>query len=163
MATHELPLLLLDVDGVVCPIGGTATDQVPIADERRTLSHHRLLPAWLVELAEVFALVWATTWEHDANAVLSPRLDLPDLPVIEFTGAAVGPGETVKLPAVRRFVGERVFAWADDRLGVDALAWAAHRRVPTLLRDIDPATGVMQADIDALLEFGARHCRRPEG
>jgi hypothetical protein len=33
--THELPLLLLDVDGVVCPLGEAAIDQVAIADLSR--------------------------------------------------------------------------------------------------------------------------------
>ena len=153
MTTHELPLLLLDVDGVVCPLGKTAVDQVAIAGAYANLSHHRLLPAWLAELAEAFELVWATTWEDDANTILSPLLGLPDLPVIGFKGTAVGPGETVKLPAVRRFVGNRAFAWVDDRLGVDAIAWAAHRPVATFLRDIDPAAGLTRHDIDALLEF----------
>jgi hypothetical protein len=149
------PLLLLDVDGVVCPFGETATDQVPIATKFRSLSHHRLLPAWLAELAEVFQLVWATTWEHDANAILAPALGPPDLPVISFTGTVVGPGETVKLPSIRRYVGERDFAWVDDRIGVDATAWAAHRTAAAFLRDIDPATGLTRRDIDALLDFAA--------
>jgi hypothetical protein len=136
VTSDALPLLLLDVDGVVCPLGKTATEQVAIASTYVSLSHHRLLPVWLAELAEVFELVWATTWEHDANAILAPLLGLPDLPVIGFKGTVVGPGETVKLPSVRRFVGDRAFAWVDDRLGVDAMAWAAHRPVATLLRNI---------------------------
>ena len=144
-------MLLLDVDGVVCPLGGAAPDQVPSA--YLSLSHHRLLPRWLAELAEVFQLVWATTWEHDANEILAPLLGLPDLPVIGFAGTVVGPGETIKLPAIRRFVGDRTFAWVDDRLGVDATAWAAHRLQPTFLRDIDPAVGLARCDIDALIAF----------
>ncbi|MDA0142562.1 HAD domain-containing protein [Solirubrobacter deserti] len=147
------PLLLLDVDGVVCPLGDAAPDQVPIASTHVSLSHHRLLPGWLAELAKVFELVWATTWEHDANELLAPLLGLPDLPVIQFAGTVVGPGETVKLPAIRRFVDDRAFAWVDDRLGVDATAWGAHRLAPTLLRDIDPASGLTRCDIDGLLAF----------
>jgi hypothetical protein len=147
------PLLLLDVDGVGCPLGNAAPDQVPIASTYVSLSHHRLLPGWLAELAELFELVWATTWEHDANELLAPLLGLPDLPVIRFVGTVVGPGETVKLPAIRRFVGDRAFAWVDDRLGVDATAWATHRLAPTLLRDIDPGLGLARCDIDALLAF----------
>jgi hypothetical protein len=154
--TNEQPLLLLDVDGVVCPLGEAANDQIAIAGTYVSLSHHRLLPVWLAELANAFELVWATTWEDDANAILSPLLGLPDLPVIGFRGTIVGPGETVKLPPVRRFVGDRAFAWVDDRLGVDAIAWAAHRPVATFLRDIDPATGLTRRDIDALLEFARR-------
>jgi hypothetical protein len=161
MTTDELPLLLLDVDGVVCPLGETTTDQVPLASTYRRRSHHRLLPAWLAELAEVFELVWATTWEHDANAILAPALGLPDLPVIGFVGTVVGPGETVKFPPIRRFVGDRAFAWVDDRLGVDATAWAAQRPAATFLRDIDPAVGLTRHDIDALLGFAARLKSRP--
>jgi len=153
------PLLLLDVDGVVCPLGDAAPDQVPIASTYVSLSHHRLLPNWLAELTHVFELVWATTWEHDANELLAPLLGLPDLPVISFAGTVVGPGETVKLPAIRRFVGDRSFAWVDDRLGIDATAWAAHRRPATLLRDIDPALGLAREDIDVLLAFATNSQR----
>ena len=163
MTTDQPPLLLLDVDGVVCPLGETAVDQVPIAGTHRSLSHHRSLPAWLAELAQVFELIWATTWEHDANAILAPALGLPDLPVIAFAGTVVGLGETVMLPPIRRFVGDRAFAWVDDRLGIDAIAWAAHRPSPTFLRDIDPAMGLTRHDIDALLEFATRLKNRRAG
>jgi hypothetical protein len=32
-------------------------------------------------------LVWATTWMAEANEVISPRLGLPDLPVVDFPDA----------------------------------------------------------------------------
>jgi len=41
--------------------------------------------AWLRELSGVYDLIWATTWEHDANKHIAPRLGLPPLPVVEFS------------------------------------------------------------------------------
>jgi hypothetical protein len=51
--------------------GNPVPDQLDPEDGRR-------LPALGCQLA------WATTWMAEANEVISPRLGLPDLPVVEW-------------------------------------------------------------------------------
>ena len=59
----------------------------------------------LRQLSTLFELVWATTWGHKANLIIGPTLGLDQLPVIEFNDGRAG--ETWKLPAARRYVGDR--------------------------------------------------------
>lgn len=133
------PLLLLDVDGVLYPFqaGGAS---VPAAAEH------------LTELRSAFHVVWATLREGSANVTVGPGLGLPRLPVIYFDhGFATG--ETWKLPAVVRDVGDRPLAWIDDDLHADAHQWAEQRSVPTLLVDTDPHVGMTRGHVDRLLSF----------
>jgi hypothetical protein len=148
-----LPWLLLDVDGVLVPMG--AGDGEEMVESTGGIVYARALPARLVALAETFALVWATSWGHEANDVLSPLLGLPSLPIVEFGDVTFRRGTTWKLTAVRRFVRDRPFALADDELGRDAHRWARRRSVPTLLLDVRPDWGLTQENVDALLQFGA--------
>ena len=78
----SLPLLLLDVDGVLNPYAAP----------------------WLAELAARFRIVWATAWQAEANRLLAPLLALPELPVIRFPVVADQPID--KLPAVIGFAGD---------------------------------------------------------
>jgi hypothetical protein len=162
MMSFAKPLLLLDVDGVLCPIGPGPGDPMRtlVVDEFPvTFSVH--LPARLATLGKRFALVWATSWEDDANRSLAPVLGIPELPLITFAGRSARRGQTWKLPAVRRFVREHPVAWVDDELGLDAHRWA-HRRVePTLLLDINPAWGLADAHVQVLVEFADRLAAGP--
>ena len=74
--TASLPLLLLDVDGVLnpfaapaCPPGYTEHEFFPGEDPVRLCAAHG---PWLRELATRFHIVWATAWGADANRLLSP-------------------------------------------------------------------------------------------
>ena len=68
------PYLLIDVDGVLNPFGAV--------DRPRGFAWHELggygvwlsrrHGEWLNGLAEWFDLVWATTWEHDADLLIAP-------------------------------------------------------------------------------------------
>jgi hypothetical protein len=66
--TITKPLLLLDVDGVLCPIGSGPGETMRrlVVDEFPFVFSERL-PARLATLSERFILVWATSWEHAAN------------------------------------------------------------------------------------------------
>ena len=69
------PFLLLDVDGVLNPIGLQPSDLVPAGFDVHRLDGLRVLLApehgvWLRELSTAFKLVWATSWEHDANRLI---------------------------------------------------------------------------------------------
>lgn len=149
------PYLLIDVDGVLNPLGST-----PRADE---FARHRLMGfevwlsrthgEWINELSTWFELVWATTWEHRARELIAPRIGLPDdMDVIEFRHG--DPTGTWKLDDVDRYVGDRPMAWIDDDLWEDAFEWAERRPAETLLLRIDPRAGLSAEDVKRLEVFG---------
>jgi hypothetical protein len=157
------PLLLLDIDGTLCPEGPGPDRAVTWLAGGAGQKYFRSdLPDVLGALRERYQLVWATAWEHHANLILAPALGLPWLPVIAFTNPApgqVGPewrGRTWKLPSVERFAGERSLAWVDDDVHADAFAWAALRRFPTKLIRTDGRIGLTDDHIRSLLAFAAR-------
>ena len=87
------PLAFLDVDGPLIPfkarpvgrrrpLGGAVTQPLdgtgnPLLDRLDPHDGRRLL-------ALGCQLIWATTWMAEANEVVSPRLGLPGLPVVEW-------------------------------------------------------------------------------
>jgi hypothetical protein len=146
------PRLLLDLDGVLNPTGSS----VPPGYRRETTTDFSVLVKsahgdWLRELAGVFEVMWATTWNGRAQDVFGPLLDLPTFGVLEL-GELPRSG-TRKLGAVRGFAGNRPLAWVDDELYGDAQEWAARRAAPTLL--VRPAAGVglVRGHVDSLLRF----------
>jgi HAD domain in Swiss Army Knife RNA repair proteins len=147
------PYLLLDVDGVLNPIGGGPppgyTRQETNGFQVTWSIRHR---EWLKNLSSYFEMVWATTWEHLANESIGPLLDLPKLAVIEFTSPRHG--DTWKLTDVKRFVGERACAWVDDALFGDAQRWADDRDAPTLILRPSPSVGLTEAHASDLEFFG---------
>jgi hypothetical protein len=115
------PVVALDVDGVLSPWLNPEYGE------------------WLLALADRCELVWATSWEHNANWHIASRIGLPVLEVIEFPGL-------VKHPAVDAWCGSRPLAWLDDGFGQTAFAWAAERnlRAKTLLVPVDPREGLQR-------------------
>jgi hypothetical protein len=166
------PYLLLDVDGALSPLF-----RQPLELGRRNyddcagielISIHAMwggvlvdarLPRWLGELAQVYELVWATTWEDTASA-LEGGLGLTRLPHIAFKNSGVrrlsGPGSrSAKVAEVAAYVGARPFAWVDDRLGVGARAWAAGRPYPSLLISTNKYRGIEERHVVRLLAWAA--------
>lgn len=152
----RLPLLLLDVDGVLnpygapaCPPGYTEHDFYPGDEEPvRLCAAHG---PWLRDLATRFEIVWATAWETNANRLLSPFFGLPELPVIQFPRAKFAP--FAKLPAIMAYAGDRPLVWIDDIHPSEAHIWAAGRSAPTLLITVDPVGGLTRAIIDRAGEW----------
>ena len=148
------PLLLLDVDGVLNPLGvsdapGFTTQRVGGMRVLLSTTHGR----WLRELADVFDLTWATSWERDAD-LIAERIGLPvGLPAITFTGQTEW---TVKLPDVMEYVGHRALAWVDDQLGPEVHAWAISRPAPTLLIETDSRVGLTEAQVERLRTWASR-------
>lgn len=166
------PLLLADVDGVLNPF---TAQVVPHGFDEHNLAGMRVLlsPAhgeWLRALSSEFELVWATTWEADANALIAPLIGLPALPFITFTPPdPTFEGYTIKLPDVIAFVGDRPAAWIDDDLSSDVRYWSQWRRtelgIPTLLVDVFPRLGLEKFHVERLRAFAAdiRAGRRDAG
>ena len=153
--TPARPILFLDVDGVLNPLGSP-----PGYREHRIEGFPILLNPdhrWeLLDLARDFDLAWATTWEDDANVEIGPRLGLPSLPVVHFEFDS-------KWPDIVDFAGTRPFAWLDDNAGPDEVRWAndRDRRVaPTLIVQVNAITGVRDADFATVRAFLGR-CRNP--
>jgi hypothetical protein len=157
--TDQRPLLLVDIDGVLNPFLRTG-DPVPPGYVRHQVAGQSVLlwpehGAWLRELARPFELAWVSTWEADSNVFIGPAIGAPpDLPYVTFE-ERTPEGWTWKLPAVRRFAGDRPLAWLDDDPGPGAADWAAGRETPTLIVSPDPRVGWTDGEYRRLLAFGS--------
>jgi hypothetical protein len=143
-------LLFLDVDGTLLPFAPRIRSA---ADAGHPLLS-RLDPA---DGARLRALgcspVWATTWLDEANQVLSPRLGLPCLPVLDWSHDEEEPPTGVhwKTPALVRWAAGRPFVWLDDEIFDADRRWiAAHHPGAALAHRVDPRSGLTGADFDAV-------------
>ncbi|MGW5917876.1 HAD domain-containing protein [Nocardia fluminea] len=158
MTDHpQHPLLFLDVDGPLLPFGEDHECQPRNAVSNSHFS--RLRPEvgrWLAELP--CQLVWATTWEDDANAELAPRLGLPPLPVVHWPEPSVEHeredrwfGLCWKTRTLVDWAGGRPFVWVDDEITDADRAWVAtQHHGPALLRHVAPFRGLRDDDFAAL-------------
>ena len=178
------PLLYLDVDGPLNPYAakperrpdGYSTHRMKpqgwMAQHGDTPPHRvRPLRVWLnadhgrrlLELGELYDLVWATTWGAEANTFISPVLGLPELAVVRWpTMHDAGPDGTFwKTRHLVAHAQGRPFAWVDDELdATDRGFVAAHHEGPALLHRVDARLGLCDADFAALEAF-ARALRSP--
>ncbi len=108
-------------------------------------------------LHDPFEIVWATGWEEKANEYLPWMLDLParEYHVLSFDGRAVWGSAHWKLDAIDEYAEGRPAAWIDDNLDEECEAWARARKEPTLLVRTEPATGICEEHVAALLEFSS--------
>ncbi|MFF3485562.1 hypothetical protein ACFYXC_20165 [Streptomyces sp. NPDC002701] len=172
------PVLLVDVDGPLNPYAakpyrrpeGYQTHRLLTprweAAERRRLTEWGLpnkpvkpLRVWLnpahgpALAALPFELVWATTWEEEANAFVAPVLGLPELPFIAWPSPRDAPGDGVfwKTPEIVAWAKGRAFAWIDDEITEADRAWVnRHHSGPALLHRVDPRCGLTSNDFAAL-------------
>jgi hypothetical protein len=154
----ERPLLLLDVDGVLNPFAGDVCpatyQEYPFFPDEEPVRLCHAHADWLQELASRFEIVWATGWGEEANRLIAPVLQLPQLPVIPFPPIPFEPRE--KVPAIAVYVGSRPTVWIDDALTPEGYAWASTRESPTLLINVDPAEGLTRAAVEQSLRWAHR-------
>lgn len=155
------PLLFLDVDGPLIPFGSTPrphptyrTSSQPPGDDSNPLLD-RIDPAHGPRLAALGCeLVWATTWMTDANDSVSPRLGLPDLPVViwpDTTDDDERSGLHWKTRALVDWAAGRPFIWVDDELTEVDRAWVkSSHRGRALLHAVDARIGLGESDYLAL-------------
>lgn len=203
------PLLLLDVDGPLSPFrqltsksflppkvrgNGRAFEwelhwTYPVGWEEKGLrvllsrdhgEEFRRLQAY-------YTLVWATTWGHEANTWIGPRVGLPKLPVIEFPSdgtehewkRTTNHRGSWKTKYVAKWLDEygwykasdgevRRLPWVfvDDEVNRFDNAWLmdhwnepdkAHPVAPRWLLRVEPTMGLASSDFKALAKWGQAH------
>ena len=158
-ANSHIPVLLVDVDGVISlfgfhmdkrPAGAfLSVDGIPHYLSSTAGEHLRVL-------SERFELVWCTGWEERANEYLVHALSLPTLlHHLTFDGPPSTEARHWKLDAIEAHVGpHRPLAWIDDD-HASCAAWAEARPGPTLLVTAQPHEGITTAHVEQLLTWAA--------
>jgi hypothetical protein len=137
---EPLPLLFLDVDGVVLPIGAELEDLGTALGRQLAALHCEL--------------VWATAWQHDANEEIAPRIGLPRLPVVEWRDTTVAEddedtylGLHWKTRLLVEWAAGRDFAWVDDEVTDTDANWIAeHHPGRAMVHRVRSPGGLSPAD-----------------
>lgn len=103
-------------------------------------------------------LVWATTWQRDANSMIGPAIGLPELETVEWSLGETEPDSVLwKTADLVTHADGRPFVWIDDDIG-DGDHEYVRREHPgeALLHRVDPAIGLLPGDFEAVSEWLGR-------
>ncbi len=157
LQNRDKPLLFVDIDGVISLFGFPPEDVPPRCSWHQVdgivhlLSHEAA--EHLLVLADLYEPIWCTGWQERANEHLPYALGLGPFPHLSFGDSPLH----WKLAAVQARAGDRPLAWIDDDLNDAVRDWARRRscRVPTLLVETEPATGLTGELGDRLRRWAA--------
>jgi hypothetical protein len=153
----KVPILFLDVDGVISVFGFSQTGPSPgtwhsVEGVPHCIGHGS--GERLARLSTVYELVWATGWEERANEHLPHLLGLGrELPSLTFDEVPVWGTAHWKLSAIDDYAGDRPAAWIDDSFNDACYEWAERRQAPTLLMRTEPSVGMTDAHVAELVAW----------
>lgn len=136
-----MKLVLMDIDGVLAPLGAVPGDPLVVRSTWTTWVIKRAIAEWFCGLTDKVDVMWASTWQ-DEVAPLDAALGIK-LPILEFDSEHQG-DEWFKTARVRRLLQEGNYekvVWIDDEHSEDSEGLAA--AFPELeLVTPDPAKGL---------------------
>ena len=164
------PAILLDVDGPLNPYAATATRRPEGFETHWTRPSGwetgKALRVWLKPShgAELLALdcelIWATTWEAEANIWIGPHIGLPELPAIDWVDKDIYNPEKLywKTKRVAQWMNENrpgiPFLWLDDEVGRPDRDWIEKNCTPgSGIRIISPRTGIESGDLEEITDW----------
>jgi hypothetical protein len=150
-----VPLLLIDVDGVLSLYGTGDGDLVGVLVDGVPHLLSRDAAGALRDVAPRFECVWCTGWEERADEYLPAALDLPrGWPFVPLGPPGASPHW--KLTGIDAYAGpQRPLAWIDDNHGPAVEEWASARPGPTLLVSTEPHIGMTAEHAVALRAWAA--------
>jgi hypothetical protein len=158
MTGHQgRPLLFLDVDGPLLPFGDGPQRQPSGSGQTAHLA--RLDPQVGLRLAALPCdLVWATTWEDQANAEIAPRIGLPRLPVVSWPDPSDEDEREDqwfqlcwKTRTLVAWANQRLFAWVEDEITEADRDWvSAHHPGRALLHHVPSPRALTDDDFIVL-------------
>jgi hypothetical protein len=165
---RQMPLLFLDVDGVISLFGfregyGLAAGDASFegCPPGRLHSINGVMhyistdcAGHLDRLRRRYEMIWATGWEETANDYLPHLLGLPgDLPYLSFDGRVRAGAAHWKIDAIGRYAGERPLAWIDDNVDQSCRVWAEERSAPTLIIETVRHEGMRDDHVELLMAW----------
>lgn len=166
-------IVLMDIDGVLCPIG-----EIPSRFDRISFPENRFV-SWTMrtDVADLISdlvldpgvrLVWASAWQKDSG-IIPEALGLPECEYIDFDDVPADPSRWWKIPAIEKFLeGEvgmiigngphpprngRPVLWIDDDLVTAGQQVARENNVDWIRPD--PSEGLTEDLIDRIRRWCA--------